>query len=158
MRKYRDASHGRTGFRTGMGSRQHFRFFPPQFHFPFHYSLILTLLQLAPLTYSFPLLARFLSRFHRFSRAVKPILSSPLSWYATKISWIIPVCFKLTNFNMNDPNCEKIYQMNCLFSFLKWFLEISCLLKLIYHCLYYGAEGGVLELLETGAPYAPHVN
>ena len=22
---------------------------------------------------------------------------------------------------------------------------------------YYGAEGGVLELLETGAPYAPHV-
>ena len=23
--------------------------------------------------------------------------------------------------------------------------------------IYYGAEGGVLELLETGAPYAPHV-
>jgi len=22
---------------------------------------------------------------------------------------------------------------------------------------YYGAEGGVLELLKTGAPYAPHV-
>jgi len=23
--------------------------------------------------------------------------------------------------------------------------------------IYYGAEGGVLELLETGVPYAPHV-
>jgi len=25
------------------------------------------------------------------------------------------------------------------------------------HASYYRAEGGVLELLETGAPYAPHV-
>jgi len=29
--------------------------------------------------------------------------------------------------------------------------------SLLSTMIYYGAEGGVLELLETGAPYAPHV-
>jgi len=30
-------------------------------------------------------------------------------------------------------------------------------MQTLFGLTYYEAEGGVLELLETGAPYAPHV-